>query len=665
MISRASSRRFGLALWPGLLCLLLLLVSTNRTLAQEPAAPVLVNGDFEELKDDGTPAGWSFHAAADSGYRMSVDTSDTNSGSHALLIDAREAEAAPNRFANLSQSFDAQPLRGKRVRFRVAVKVQSESGQGKAQLWFRVDRESTGANRKIGFFDNMQDRPITSPQWQNYDIVGVIDQDASDVVLGVLVFGDALVGIDSASLEVVDDQVSTTGISASPTQDPPQPFLSWWLALPIAVLALFVLAHAERGLASRIAFRFSLAYWVLYCFPTPISGLIPHYGDQFENWYETGPIDAVVRWTAAHVLGIQGNLVSPQGNGSGDTTFAFVQALLTVALAAGIAAVWSAVDWRKTDHSWLRDLLRSYLRYVLAVTMLGYGLAKLGMVSNQFPTPGLDRLESTFGESSPMGLAWTFLGSSRAYTFFAGAGEVVAAMLLIFRRTTLLGVFVATAVMANVVMLNFCYDIPVKLYSTHLLVMGLFLGLSDIRRLAKVFFWNRPSEPVRIPPPFCGPRSIWLHRLVKVYFVFMLIAWPCYDFLEGELALGESRQLLSEWQLREVNAADGTQPTADLQYLFLRRDYASSNPNQLSVVTVSKSGDRAAGSAVIDGKVLRMKLESAAWNGDFRWSVRDDELKLTRNLDGQDVTFVFDAARKQYLLMNRGFHWINERPLNR
>ncbi|HVS63755.1 MAG TPA: hypothetical protein VMT85_09690 [Thermoanaerobaculia bacterium] len=84
----------------------------------------------------------------------------------------------------------------------------------------------------------------------------------------------------------------------------------------------------------------------------------------------------------------------------------------------------------------------------------------------------LERLSQTIGESSPMGLLWNMMGYSRLYNLFSGGVDVLGGVLLLFRRTATLGALVAIGAMANVVLLNFAYDVPVKLYSMHLLLMG-------------------------------------------------------------------------------------------------------------------------------------------------------------------------------------------------
>ncbi|HEX2645569.1 MAG TPA: S41 family peptidase, partial [Thermoanaerobaculia bacterium] len=112
-------------------------------------------------------------------------------------IDNRPPAIAPG-FASLSQTVDAHPLRGKRIRFRAAVRAEV-SDAGRAQLWLRVDRPKG----QVGFFDNMYDRPVTSDRWQVYEIAGEVPADAEKIVLGVLFYPLGRAWIDEASLEEV------------------------------------------------------------------------------------------------------------------------------------------------------------------------------------------------------------------------------------------------------------------------------------------------------------------------------------------------------------------------------------------------------------------------------------------------------------------------------
>ena len=73
-----------------------------------------------------------------------------------------------------------------------------------------------------------------------------------------------------------------------------------------------------------------------------------------------------------------------------------------------------------------------------------------------------------------MGLLWTFMGASESYTIFSGISEMAGGLLVTARRTTLLGALVCIGVLGNIVMLNFSYDVPVKLLSCHLFAMAMF-----------------------------------------------------------------------------------------------------------------------------------------------------------------------------------------------
>jgi hypothetical protein len=113
--------------------------------------------------------------------------------------------------------------------------------------------------------------------------------------------------------------------------------------------------------------------------------------------------------------------------------------------------------------------------------MLLYGVAKLFPI--QFGPLGPHTLDATIGEASRQQVLWYFMGVSAPYAFAGGVAEVVGGMLLFWRRTALLGALIVAMVMTNVVLLNFCYDVCVKQYSSHLLLMTGFLLAPDARRV--------------------------------------------------------------------------------------------------------------------------------------------------------------------------------------
>ncbi|MCP5054144.1 MAG: peptidase S41 [bacterium] len=89
----------------------------------------------------------------------------------------REYEIVESRgLANMSTSIDATPYRGKEIKFKAAVKVE----KGEGRLWLRVGLP----NQKRGFYDYMSDRLIKPSNWNYYEIIGTVDDDALKISFG-------------------------------------------------------------------------------------------------------------------------------------------------------------------------------------------------------------------------------------------------------------------------------------------------------------------------------------------------------------------------------------------------------------------------------------------------------------------------------------------------
>ncbi len=155
-----------------------------------------VNPDFEEGELGTPPPGWHMSGAAPRAYSASLTDENPKIGARCAVIRPVEGVKGGG-FGTLMQSFDAAPYRAMMVRFSAAVRVEGKGAR--AQLWLRVDRW----NGMVGFFDNMQDRPIKSSKWQNYKIVGVVDGDAQRINLGIIVYPKGVVWMDNASFEIV------------------------------------------------------------------------------------------------------------------------------------------------------------------------------------------------------------------------------------------------------------------------------------------------------------------------------------------------------------------------------------------------------------------------------------------------------------------------------
>ncbi|MFL6231764.1 MAG: S41 family peptidase [Thermoanaerobaculia bacterium] len=170
--------------------------------AQAPAPlPAPKNLDFEEGQPGEVPPGWHLSSVAKSnGYTAKIVTDKPEAGRQAAEVALEGEKKDPNSFGNLLSFFDAKPYRGKKIRFRAAVRAEIPGTETQAAaLWLRVDREGG----TMGFFDNMEDRPIRRPEWKTYEITGTVAPDAKNIFVGVMLLGKGKVWIDSGSFEVL------------------------------------------------------------------------------------------------------------------------------------------------------------------------------------------------------------------------------------------------------------------------------------------------------------------------------------------------------------------------------------------------------------------------------------------------------------------------------
>lgn len=136
---------------------------------------------------------------------------------------------------------------------------------------------------------------------------------------------------------------------------------------------------------------------------------------------------------------------------------------------------------------------RLLLRVSLAIAMIRFGIYKV--IPVQMPPPELPTYLLRVGELTPAQMLATFLGYSPAYQRFTGVAELLGGVLLLARRTTLLGALISAANLVMACVLAFCYGAPWKIPSFLLLLIAVILIAPDLRRLADLFFFDRAVEP--------------------------------------------------------------------------------------------------------------------------------------------------------------------------
>jgi hypothetical protein len=126
----------------------------------------------------------------------------------------------------------------------------------------------------------------------------------------------------------------------------------------------------------------------------------------------------------------------------------------------------------------------------------------------------------------------------RLYTVFGGLVEVSGAILLCFRATATLGGLISAGALANVVALNFGYDVNVKVYSSVLLLMAIFVTAKDARPLMDFLLRRRPAQPTPTVPLFVSARA---NRLATVAGLFTVDEFARTDAAGGPIAVDSLR----------------------------------------------------------------------------------------------------------------------------
>ena len=426
--------------------------------------------------------------------------------------------------------------------------------------------------------------------------------------------------------------------------------------------ATTIQTYDKWSLSEKVAFRLCLLFFALHIFPFPLSE-IPYADEILNSWTEKA-WSFMVDWSGKNLLHLPEITVKP--NGSGDTTWNWVQEFLILVLSVMGCFLWSIFDRKRLNYKDLSYWTQVCVRYYLGFIMLSYGFAKVFPL--QFGNITTYRLHQQLGDMSPMGLLWTFMAYSEKYQFFAGAMEVLGGVLLFFRRTLLLGAVVSFGVMLNVFILNMCFDVPVKLYSFLLVLMSLYIMSPDAKRLVNFFILNQPTEP---PSLYIFSKQRW-YRISRILLKFALIGFALYSniksgfednakidapkgafygaysvskFIKNGVEAPESDTL--RW---EKTFIDRRGP-ADMIYvsnemgLRKRINFAKNDTTQTLIFTAYPD--------TMNYTVFFNNIDTNLLiiNGVFQ----KDSLRIELN----------KLKHRPFLLPTRGFHWINEVPFNK
>lgn len=234
-------------------------------------------------------------------------------------------------------------------------------------------------------------------------------------------------------------------------------------------------------------------------------------GSVVKDYAGRHPLEPVI-WLLAQIGSYltQGSGAEITKSAGSDTLWFWCLHLGWIVVALLITAVWTVMDWHRSDYRRLAASLVVFARFGLAVVLILYGLGKVIPVQMAFMARP-DRQLQLSGDISLFDTLWGFMGASEPYSVATGLVEAVSGLLLLWNRTQLLGALGSVMAMAQVFVLNMTYEVPVKLAVGELLLVAIGITSPYWSNLIRVVFNRGETRPVEPWLPL-GAGNRWLRR---------------------------------------------------------------------------------------------------------------------------------------------------------
>ena len=419
----------------------------------------------------------------------------------------------------------------------------------------------------------------------------------------------------------------------------------------------------------RILFRFFFIYFTLTILPWWLS-IIP--GIAFPAEQYTTALGWLAMKMNDWIYHLPRHPIPVQNNGSGDTSGNWATTFTVLLIAVSGAVIWSFLQRRKKEYSVLNYWLCLNVRYFIVMVSFVYGIIKLFGMQMSFPT--YSQLATPLGDFLPMRFSWLFIGYSAPYQFFSGLMEVVAGVLLLYRRTITLGAIVAAGVFLNIAVLNLSYDIPVKIFSIEMVVSCLFLLANEKDRILCFFVYNRPAPSCSLYNHF-PVRQRW-HRVsrivLKTAFILLSAGGVVYQSYtwQKESGAGRNNMPFEPGIYDVITYAVNTDTLPPLFTDSIRwQNVVFDNSSYGSIATSDTIFRRRYGRGYFSYKAdtLKQTVDIFRNSGDsialarLRYQLLDKNTITFQGIHRKDsIFFVLRKNPHYYQLTEKQFHWISE-----
>lgn len=194
------------------------------------------------------------------------------------------------------------------------------------------------------------------------------------------------------------------------------------------------------------------------------------------------------------------------------------------------------------------QFLRMLCKYYIAYYMFSYAFAKILKTQFSFgPVYGADYNVSNYNGFM---LTWYYYGHSRTYGLIIAACQIIAGILIIFRKTERIGIVLFLSFMVNIVLVNIFYQIGpgAMQMSITLTALGVFLLVSDWKGFQNYFFRTLKKNTSVISKPLeISKKYFWLPFLI-----IPVLLYVQYNYINGlKIKYDSTNELVGVWKVTQ------------------------------------------------------------------------------------------------------------------
>lgn len=208
--------------------------------------------------------------------------------------------------------------------------------------------------------------------------------------------------------------------------------------------------------------------------------------------------------------------------------FVLPAGLLTLALAI-LFSIGFSIYWHNKEKKGVFNSIKyisclsTLLRYWIAFLLLDFGFQKIFEVNFNYSYHINDSLTSALTGQE---LTWKYYGFSYGLAVILAFFQIIGSVLLLFKRTILLGVIILLPVMLNIVLINVFYSIgPITLFTSILITLSL-VNLFLQQKVNIIDFFNQYKNTL---PSIGNTFSRLIARVLCILIPFLFVIYYNYD----------------------------------------------------------------------------------------------------------------------------------------